>query len=439
MEIKGFLDIAQNILQENTIAVQVAGGSVFSFPVLAKRQNRILDAMFTFQPAASGSILAPRPHGWLMIDSKSGKIAQLGDCDVVDFVDQSRYPIESQVSLELPKQLGEQQYANAYRQIYETYEELRAFAFKENPSEKQLDIMAKYSELFSLIAPVGHYPFYSGISPEFFKWVRLDEIVGQSADNNTAPMAEPVLVEIDQRAEIASLHRKISHMRDELITAIGEAVGNSARIAIPSIGDGSGQNHMLSSMYDEMMRYKEGVYTSIPDNIEKVSAEMKALREELALVIGDEANKAQLLTAMHDELTQYKNGLLDTIVASWENDIIKTIDDIEKSVKAYRKRSFTRDNFRRLVTLLEGFGTDLCDILYRQGVEPFEVIGDDVDIRRQRILEVKDCQDMALDKKVAARHSRGWEKKGKVVRPERITIYSYAPPSPPEESSGQVE
>jgi hypothetical protein len=33
-----------------------------------------------------------------------------------------------------------------------------------------------------------------------------------------------------------------------------------------------------------------------------------------------------------------------------------------------------------------------------------------------------------LDKKVAVRHAQGWEKNGKIIRPERISVHVYEPP-----------
>jgi len=160
--------------------------------------------------------------------------------------------------------------------------------------------------------------------------------------------------------------------------------------------------------------------------LEGIRGEVTELSRMLAAKAEDEQQRQALLDKMHAELTEYRNGLVDAITEAMERDIVKMIDDLGKSIDAYRSRPPTRDNYQRFFVMFEGVRTDLADLLYRQGVEPFRVEGNKVEILRQQILSTVPTQDPSLDKTVAQRVSQGWEKNGKVIRPERISVYVYS-------------
>ncbi len=161
---------------------------------------------------------------------------------------------------------------------------------------------------------------------------------------------------------------------------------------------------------------------------EDLAAAVRELSALFVRKIETDRHKEKLFDRMHQELQEYKNDLLDSLTRSMEGDIIKLIDDIEKTMELYRSRQFTADNFRRFLTLFEGVGTDLTDLLYRHGLEPFHQEGDEVVVGRQKILATLPTEKKSQDKKVAVRHAKGWEKNGKVIRPERISAYLYTPP-----------
>jgi molecular chaperone GrpE (heat shock protein) len=162
-----------------------------------------------------------------------------------------------------------------------------------------------------------------------------------------------------------------------------------------------------------------------PDRAVAAIKELEALFKQKLM---HDDHRQRLFDEMHRELQSYKNGLIDTLTRPMEEDIIKLIDDIEKSMDHYRGRQFAPDNYRRLLTLFEGVGTDLSDLLYRHGVEPFTQEGSAVTVGRQKVLATIPTDKPRQDKKVAVRHSRGWEKNGRVIRPERVSVYLYARP-----------
>ena len=80
---------------------------------------------------------------------------------------------------------------------------------------------------------------------------------------------------------------------------------------------------------------------------------------------------------------------------------------------------------RRLVSLMHGFQQGIEDILYRQGVEPFEIEGDIFDPRRQRAIATVPTDDPALNKTIAARLRKGFQAGDKVIRPEVVSVYAH--------------
>jgi molecular chaperone GrpE len=141
--------------------------------------------------------------------------------------------------------------------------------------------------------------------------------------------------------------------------------------------------------------------------------------------IKSDAHKEELFDKMHAELTEYKNGMLDKLTLSMELDVIKLIDDVERSIAVFSARQSSPEDYSRLFAILAGVVTDLEDLLYRQGVEPYRLSHDRVDVTKQKILSTTATGDASLDKRVAKRMARGWEKQGKIIRPERISVYLY--------------
>lgn len=135
--------------------------------------------------------------------------------------------------------------------------------------------------------------------------------------------------------------------------------------------------------------------------------------------------KENLLDNLHKELTQYRNGIVEKIVETMAMDLIRMIDATKKSANIYNTKDYSENNYKRLLSLFEGVIEDLQDILYRQNIEAYTVVEDEVDIKKQKIVSIVDTTNKSLDNKVADRLAEGYEKNSKVMRPERISIYKY--------------
>lgn len=162
---------------------------------------------------------------------------------------------------------------------------------------------------------------------------------------------------------------------------------------------------------------KDGYQLLILENLQQL---VRQFQDKIAV----DDHKERLFDELHRELQDYKNDLLGALTQSLERDIIQVIDDVCKSVEACREKEPTAENYRHLLELFAGVETDLCDLLYRHGVEPYTV--DAVDVTRQKILSTVRTDRPELDKTIAASHARGWEKDGKTIRPERISVYVYS-------------
>ncbi|GHU81093.1 hypothetical protein FACS1894191_7650 [Clostridia bacterium] len=155
--------------------------------------------------------------------------------------------------------------------------------------------------------------------------------------------------------------------------------------------------------------------------LENLQQLVKQFQDKIAV----DGHKERLFDNLHKEVQDYKNGLLDSLTRHMELDVIGLIDSLAKTVAAFAGKPGTEENYRRLYTMLEGTETDLRDILYRQGVDPFTLTAAEVDATRQNTVSTVPTGDRALDKKIAAHLAPGWTKDGRVIRPERVSVYMY--------------
>ncbi len=161
--------------------------------------------------------------------------------------------------------------------------------------------------------------------------------------------------------------------------------------------------------------------------LDAVQQAIAGLQQTFDDKIAEDEHKNGLFDNMHRELTRYQNGAMDKIVDTMALDIIQLVDTTKGHIRVYEKKEPTEDNYRRLLRIVKGISEDLLDILYRQSIESYRVEGHEVDVRRQKIIQTVPTDDPSKDNLVAVRAADGYEKDGKVLRPERIKIFKYAP------------
>ena len=176
---------------------------------------------------------------------------------------------------------------------------------------------------------------------------------------------------------------------------------------------------------------EQAIPTPLDDNVvlEKLEAlqqAMQGLQECFDSKIATDAHKNGLFDNMHKELTRYQNGAMDKIVDTIALDIIQLVDTTKGHLRVYEKKEPNEENYKRLLRIVKGVTEDLQDILYRQSIEAYRVEGHEVDVRRQKIIQTIPTDNQSKDNLVAVRAADGYEKDGKVLRPERIKIFKYS-------------
>ena len=73
---------------------------------------------------------------------------------------------------------------------------------------------------------------------------------------------------------------------------------------------------------------------------------------------------------------------------------------------------------------LDSIRTAIEDILYRQGVEPFRLEGEEFDPRRQRAVTTVPTEDPQRNKTIAARLRPGFQAGDKLIRPEIVSVHT---------------
>jgi molecular chaperone GrpE len=155
---------------------------------------------------------------------------------------------------------------------------------------------------------------------------------------------------------------------------------------------------------------------------EGLNRKLDALSTLFDREIRAEATREKVVDRLHAELQEYKQGLLLGILRPVFVDLIQLHDDMGKMIAAQAE---PEGEVARLLALIQGFQQGIEDILYRQGVEPFALVDDAFDPRRQRALSTVPTDDPGLNKRVAARLRKGFQAVDKVIRPEMVTVYSY--------------
>ncbi|OQX21278.1 MAG: nucleotide exchange factor GrpE [Desulfobacteraceae bacterium IS3] len=163
----------------------------------------------------------------------------------------------------------------------------------------------------------------------------------------------------------------------------------------------------------------------IDKKLAEIQEQMIHLENEFQSKLKYDAHKEKMIDKLHKELQEYKSDMLKKYLRSIVMDIIQMIDNIRKLTNHYHTQDASGNDPEKLLKLLESIPSDLEDLFYRQGVNPFTCDGNIFDASRQRILRTYDTSDKSKDKTVAESLRPGYEWEGKVIRPEMVAVYVY--------------
>lgn len=169
---------------------------------------------------------------------------------------------------------------------------------------------------------------------------------------------------------------------------------------------------------------------AVPDNessklLTDILLKLDELKSTFERKIERDTHKDQLFDNMHRELIGFQNNMYEKPVNSLALDLIQIIDYMKKDCARYAEGECTAERYQKLLKCLSDIVQELEDALYRHEIEPYQVAGDAVDTKRQKIISVVEIDDANLGGTIAQRLAVGYEKNGKVLRPERIKAYKY--------------
>jgi molecular chaperone GrpE len=183
----------------------------------------------------------------------------------------------------------------------------------------------------------------------------------------------------------------------------------------------------------------EALAVAMRDLDERVTRRLDGLALAFEREVRAESTREKIVDRLHDELQQYKGDLLLGTLKPVLLDLVQLHDDIGKVAVSpsgqAEEGGGPAPEVARLLGLMRGFQQGIEDILYRQGVEPFEVEGPMFDPRRQRAVATVATDDPSLARTVAGRLRKGFAAGEKVIRPELVTVRKYAATGPSSTSS----
>lgn len=161
------------------------------------------------------------------------------------------------------------------------------------------------------------------------------------------------------------------------------------------------------------------------EDSEKILELLESLHEKFDKKISVDAHKNELFNNMHDELVALRNDKEGERIKAICIEIILVIDSMHKNEELYQNAEPSEEMYKKLNKAYTAIRQQLEDILYQQSIEPYETSGDEVNVRRQKIIATVPTEDESLNNRIAARVAAGYEKDDKVIRPERIKVYKY--------------
>jgi hypothetical protein len=114
-----------------------------------------------------------RPFGVVTFSMEDGLILKYENAYVFDFVDREKYPFDKKISYEIPD--GGKKTVKEHKLemdiIFKLYEAIRNFAFEEELTKEQVEILTKYYVIFEKSVPSSNIPFYKALSEKYMEWV----------------------------------------------------------------------------------------------------------------------------------------------------------------------------------------------------------------------------------------------------------------------------
>lgn len=240
----------------------------------------------------------------------------------------------------------------------------------------------------------------------------------EQAMNDTDESTENIDLDLETRTDNAEHIRNDDDVRDEQSNKITSEADESTSNDV---------TYLLQSLKTQLEK-KEQAET---ERVESLQAELLSLKEMQEKITNDfneklkyDDHKEQLIDQLHKELQTYKADVLKSTITPIVNDLIMVSDNIQKLVGNYRSTEEPLDG-EEILTHLESVTLDIDNVLFRQGIEPYQCLGEKVEPLKQTISKTIKTGDKADVKKIAERLRKGYEWDDKIIRKEHVSVYVY--------------
>lgn len=178
----------------------------------------------------------------------------------------------------------------------------------------------------------------------------------------------------------------------------------------------------MASIKSSNFRHKKDSSSEVSN--EDLMETLLSLGQRFEKKIEFDEYKNQLFDKMHKQLENYQNDAIAASVMPIIMDLILLIDLVRKN-QSYISRECSEKDYKKLYALYEGVADDLEAILLRQDIEPYMEDNLKIDIKRQKVNKVYATMDEKRHNTIKESVAPGYEKFGRIVRPEKVDIYKY--------------
>lgn len=253
MSLPSYTQLHGKFLAESSQIKKFPADTFYSIPVCLKRADTLYDAFFIYsypedkKSKTNRGFQDPmRPFAWGTFAAKGTGENSFNWCSFHDFVSEDSFPLGQTVAGALPSALSMARYQSAFEDAIDAYEKIRLYAFHQNTTVTQLELIAAYKTAFTTVVPEGLYPFYYALSPEFFNWMRF-------------PMPTVGV----QKPKHSPVEEAVSELK-ELSKAVQQELYPLRRLEAFS-----SQQEIISDQHGELQRYRNGLLEELTLPVER--------------------------------------------------------------------------------------------------------------------------------------------------------------------------
>lgn len=167
--------------------------------------------------------------------------------------------------------------------------------------------------------------------------------------------------------------------------------------------------------------------TPILNILTTLQTQISSLREEFNSKMRYDASKKEIIDRQYQELDAYRRETHEKLNKAIVMDLIAEIDGAERSAEHYSALEATPENYAKLRKLVLAHAEDLRDLLENNDIDSFRTeAGAAFNHKRHSVLKTVATDDPSLAKTIQASLRWGFEKDGKVIRPEKVAVYVLA-------------